>query len=369
MTKLSFKTYPLCLCLLILAVLANTPAAAALQRLQVGMQAPDFTLKEYGGETRKFSALKGEKLTAIVFWSTWSAKSSVVLARMQKLHDRYRDHGFAVIAVNADEQRISEQTIAGVKDLVEKLKLGYPVMLDHGLATFSEFGVIALPSTIIVDSGRIIRFELSGYPLEGAEEMADYIAAAIEGKKVAVMEKKSRQPASSAVRAFNMALTSMKSKRTAETAEIWLKKAIDADPDFTLPRISLAKLYTQRSAGALARRELEQALTREPANVMALCELGQVALNEGKLDEARQLLDKALASADSYPECYTYSALAHGRAGEMEKALQLFEEAARLTPRDPASLIAKGKLLEEKARIQEAATAYRQALEKILQSR
>ena len=317
----------------------------------------------------KFSQLKGEKLTAVVFWSTWSAKSGAVLARMQQLYDRYRDRGFAVIAVNADEQHITDQTINGLKETVDRLKLSYPVLLDPGLAAFNDFGVIALPSTVVVDAGRVVRYELSGYPLEGAENMAEFIAETIEGRKRGSAGTTSQHPSPAAVRAFNMAQTLLKSRQTADNAEIWLKKAIDADPDFLLPRISLARIYSQRRADAPARAELEQVLQREPANIMALCDLGLVALNEGKTGEAVILLEKALKTSDAVSECFTYAALAHGRTGDMGRAMKLFEEAARINPRDPAVLEYKGKLLEEKGRVPEAATAYRQALEKILQAR
>jgi tetratricopeptide (TPR) repeat protein len=102
---------------------------------------------------------------------------------------------------------------------------------------------------------------------------------------------------------------------------------------------------------------------------VALCNLGLIALNEGKTGEAVTLLEKALKASDAVPECYIYAALAHGRAGDMDKAMQLFEEAARISPRDPAVFEYKGKLLEEKSHVPEAAMAYRQALEKILQAR
>ncbi|WP_224985045.1 TlpA disulfide reductase family protein [Geomonas agri] len=369
MAKTTFMPTILFIGVLLVCGLANTPAAAALQRLQVGMQAPDITLKGIRGENRRFAELKGEKLTAVVFWSTWSSKSGEVLARMQKLYDRYRDRGFTVIAVNADEQNLSDQTITAVKAMVDKLALGYPVLLDQGLAAFNDFGVIALPSTVVVDGGRFVRFELSGYPLEGAEQLAEFIAETIEGRKPAATGTISRQPAPAAVRAFNMAKALQKSKYTADNAEMWLKKAVEADPEFLLARISLARVYSQRGADDRASTELKQVLQRDPANVMALCDFGLIALKQGKTGEAVTLLEKALKISNALPECTTYAALAHGRSGDMDKAMQLFEQAAQINPRDPVIYEYKGKLLEEKGRMPEAASSYLQALEKILQAR
>lgn len=369
MSKITTASMILFFTTLLLCGLANTQAAAALQSLQVGMQAPDSTLRGNNGKDTRLSQLKGEKLTAVVFWSTWSAKSEAVLARMQKLYDSYRGRGFVVIAVNADGLHITYQTTSGLKETVEKLKLSYPVLLDPGLTAFNDFGVIALPSTVIVDADRIVKYELSGYPLEGAEDMAGFITETIEGKKTTATDTTAHHPPPAAVRAFNMGRTLLKSRQTADNAEVWFKKALDADPDFLLPRISLARIYTQRRADALARAELEQVLQRQPANIMALCDLGLVALNEGKTGEAVTLLEKALKTSDAVSECYTYAALAHGRTGDMDKSMHLFEEAARINPRDPAVFEYQGKLFEEKSRIPEAAAAYRRALEKMLQAR
>src|SRR5690349_18393853 len=123
------------------AVFMFVPAGATLQGLQVGMEAPDFSLRSISGETRRFADLRGDKLTVVLFWSTWSKKSESLLVRMQKLHDKYHDKGFSVIAVNADDQRLSQQTTAEIARMTQQLKLSYPILLDHGLVAFHAYGI------------------------------------------------------------------------------------------------------------------------------------------------------------------------------------------------------------------------------------
>ena len=120
----------------ILGVVPFAPAAATLQGLQPGMEAPDFSLKTVTGEVKSFADLKGEKLTLLVFWSTWSPKSEKILARMQKLHEQYGGQGLSIIGVNADEQQISNQTIAAIQSLSATLRLGFPMLCDQGLTAF-----------------------------------------------------------------------------------------------------------------------------------------------------------------------------------------------------------------------------------------
>ena len=236
MSSKAIRSHCTALFLALSAMLTNTPAAAALQRLQVGMDAPNFSLKDVGGERKQFADLKGEKLTALVFWSTWSRKSAPLLVTMKKLQEQYRAKGLTVLAVNADDQNMNETHLAAVRETAAKLGLVFPMLLDQGLVSFNDYGVIALPTTVIVDSSRNVKYELSGFPLEGAAAIADFLAESLDGKKrPAALVRIGHQPKNTAVRAFNMANNSLKSKRLADSAELWFQKAIENDPEFVLP--------------------------------------------------------------------------------------------------------------------------------------
>ncbi len=214
------------------ALFFASAGGATLQGLQPGMEGPEFSLKTVGGEARSFADLKGEKLTMLVFWSTWSSKSEKALARMEKLYEKYQGQGLAIVGVNADEPRISDKTVADMKAVQEKLKIGFPMLLDQGLAAFHEYGVIALPTTIVLDKERVLRYELSGFPLVGAETLVDFVVATIEGKKTPRIEEKARyQPNKIALRFYNMGKTPLKSKRMAESAGIWFNRLCVAPPE------------------------------------------------------------------------------------------------------------------------------------------
>lgn len=351
-------------------VLLFAPAAATLQALQVGMEGPDFSLKNLGGETKTFADLKGEKLTVVVFWSTWSRKSEKVLARMQQLHERYKGQGLSIVAVNVDGQNISDSALGDIKAIQDRLKIGFPMLVDHGLAVFHDFGVIALPTIVIMDRERVIKYELSGYPLVGAEEMADFVVSTVEGKKAPVVEAKAGyQPNKSALRFYNMGKTTLKSKRMSDTAEMWFKKAVDADPQFVLPHLSLGKMYIQRGETAMAQGSFKEALAREPGNPIALCESGLILVNEGKGGEGAALFEAARKAEESYAPCYYYAGFAFGKEGKMEDALKMFDEAEKMNPNDYNLFLYKGKVLEGQKDPKKASDAYRKALEIILQMR
>lgn len=344
-----------------------TPAAATLQQLQVGMTVPDFSLKLISGETRTFDEIKGQKMTIIAFWSTWDKSSEKALARLQKLYLKYHEQGLAVVAVNADSQKISDTDMQQVRARVEKLGITFPLFIDHGLAYFHDVGVIALPTTVIVDKDRTITYELSGYPLVGAEEMADFVIAKLEGKnQTAVVAKKGYQPSKQALRFYNMGKNSLKSGRIADSAEIWFKKALEADSKFVLPHISLGKFYLQRGDNALAAAQFREALVKEPTHVIALCESALLMLNDGNFVEGQALLAQALKTDEYYTPCYYYAGFGYGKQGRLVDAARMFGEAEKLNPFDYNTHVYEGRVFEELKDLPKAADAYRKALETIL---
>jgi Tfp pilus assembly protein PilF/peroxiredoxin len=360
------RTVVLATLLAVYGIFLFSPAAATLQQLQVGMEAPDFSLPLISGEKKTFADLKGDKLTVLVVWSTWDKRSEQALARMQKLYRMYHDKGLSVVAINADGQKDSDAAMAQIRSKVEKLGLTYPVLTDNGLDFFHDIGIIALPTTVIVDKDRVIRYELSGYPLVGSEEMADFVTASIEGAKPVMAEKKGYQPTKSALRFYNMGKNTLKSGRMAESAEMWFKKAIEADPNFVLPHISLGRFYQQRGDKVLAGAQYKEALAKEPNQVIALCESALLLFDDNRLTEGQALLESALKADESYTPCYYYAGFAYGRQDKLDQALKMFDEAERINPLDYNLYVFKGRVFEGQKKQQEAVAAYRKALETIL---
>jgi len=319
------------------------------------------------GETKSFADVKGEKLTVLVFWSTWSAKSEELLARLQQLHETFKGQGFSIIGVNVDDQRMSEGTLAEIRTVSEKLKIGFLMLVDHGLTVFHDYGVIAVPTTVVMDKERIIKEELSGYPLVGSEALIDFIRTAMEGKSASVVESKAQyQPNKNAVRFYNMGKTTLKSKRMADTAEMWFKKSIEADPDFVLPYLSLGKVYLQRGDTAMAQREFRESLAREPSNPIALCELGMILVNEGKGEEGAALFEASRKAEESYAPCYYYAGYVYGKKGALDQAQEMFEEAEKANPFDYHTFVYQGMVFEELKDWQKAFVAYKKAIEIVL---
>lgn len=350
------------------ALLQSTISTSALKILGVGTEAPDFTLQDFSGDKQSFSTLKGDKLTLLLFWASWSRQSEKALKQVEKLHTQYKDKGLSVIGINVERQNINAETMAAIKGVADTLQLSFPNLIDPGLGTFHDYGVIAVPATVILDKDRKIRFEMSGFPLVGTREMLHFLAADIEGRTAPaeVAEKTGYQPDKKAVRSWNMGLKALKSKRMAHTAEMWFKKAISADPDFLLPHISLGTFYKEQGDLAQAREQFQQALTRKPDNAAALSKMGLLLMEEGSIPAAREMLEKAVKVDEAYTPGYYYLGYLTGKEGDPQKAAELFARAEEINPMDYRINVYRGMMFEEQNNLEQAATSYKNALKQVL---
>ena len=359
-----------CLILLVMTItlLQSGISASALQNLAVGTEAPDFTLQDFSGAKQGFSTLKGNKLTMVLFWATWSRQSEKALKEMEKLHQKYKSQGLSVIGINVERQTIDTQAMQDIKGTTNRLQISFPNLVDHGLITFHDYGIIAVPTTILLDKNRKIIFEMSGFPLVGNMDMIHFVTAAVEGKSAPaeVVKKTGYQPDKNAVRYWNMGVKALSSKRTTDTAETWFKKAISADPDFILPHLSLGTYYQEQGDFPQAKEQFQQALNRKPDNAAALSKMGLLLIDEGSNAAARTMLEKAIKADEAYVPSYYYLGYLTGKEGDMKKAAELFASAEEINPLDYRINMYRGKMFEDQNNLEQATTSYKNALKQLL---
>ncbi len=351
-----------------IALLQTSISVPALQTLGVGTEAPDFTLPNYSGAKQGFSTLKGNKLTILFFWATWSRQSEKALKEMEKLHQKYKSQGLSVIGINVERQTIDAQAFTDIKGTTERLQISFPNLVDHGLVTFHDYGVIAVPTTVILDKDRKIVFEMDGFPLVGTVDLLDFVTTTIEGKSspTEVAKKTGYQPDKIAVRAFNMGIKALSSKRTVQTAEMSFKKAITADPNFILPYLSLGTYYKDQGDLAQAKEQFQKVLTRKQDNVTAMCQMGLILTEEGSSAAARTMLEKAIKADEAYMPCYYYLGYLTGKEGDTKKAGEFFAKAEEMNPLDFQINVYRGKMFEDQNNLEQAATSYKKALKQLL---
>ena len=76
---------------------------------------------------------------------------------LDRLHQRYADTGFAVLGVNV------EGDAGPARELLAKVPVTFPVLIDEGQKVSELYDLEAMPSTIVIDRDGVVRFVHRGY--------------------------------------------------------------------------------------------------------------------------------------------------------------------------------------------------------------
>jgi cytochrome c biogenesis protein CcmG/thiol:disulfide interchange protein DsbE len=140
------------------ALVLNHPAIGA---DMVGKTAPALTAVDLEQQPAGLAALHGHAVL-VMFWATWCGPCRKEMPVVQAAYEKFRDRGFAVIAVNVSDDR------KDVERFVEKMGVKFPVVLDPDGDTAERFGVVALPTSYVIDAVGTVREEILGGDLNAA---------------------------------------------------------------------------------------------------------------------------------------------------------------------------------------------------------
>ncbi|MFC3039408.1 redoxin domain-containing protein [Virgibacillus xinjiangensis] len=129
--------------------------AEAQTGLDIGNQAPDFTLQRLNGEEIELSELRGQRVM-LNFWATWCPPCR---AEMPDMEEFYQNENVVVLAVNLTETESSRQ---GVEDFVEEYGLSFPVLLDEDTVVANAYAIQPVPTTYMIDSNGVIQYKAFG---------------------------------------------------------------------------------------------------------------------------------------------------------------------------------------------------------------
>jgi peroxiredoxin len=146
----------------ILAVAAGALIALAAPAGEPSGPAPQFTLQSRGGENVALSDFAGD-VVMVNFWASWCAPCLQEMPHLEALHRRYQSLGFTLLGVNVeDNPRAAERWLA-------ERPVSFEILYDRNNDISKLYGVIAMPTTVLIDRAGNQRFIHHGY-LPGYED-------------------------------------------------------------------------------------------------------------------------------------------------------------------------------------------------------
>lgn len=138
-------------CSIALLSMASTALA-----VNVDDMAPDFTLKRLDGTNLRLQELRGQ-VVLVNFWASWCGPCLQEMPLLDRMHQRYRDAGFAVLGVNVEGEEKPAREVAGETGVT------FPVLIDAGQKVSERYALEAMPSSVVIDRDGVVRYVHRGY--------------------------------------------------------------------------------------------------------------------------------------------------------------------------------------------------------------
>ena len=337
--------------------------SAAFKNVQVAQPPPAFALKDTSGKEWKSADVFGKGATVVIFWATWSPRSSEVIGDLEALRTKIGPEKIQVVTVNCEHPSISPADRENVAAIAKQAGYSGPVLLDDGLIAFNDYGTMALPSTLVVAADGKVSYLLAGYPSTLREDLADAVRKAAGLPTDAELRPVQEYvPKNHALMYYNLG-RQLAAKGQDEKAEAQLKISVEKDPDFKKSRIELGLIYKKTGRHDLALAEFERAKAIDPKDHEALYQLAVVSLQTGKFAEAGKIFEELLAEFPDREEFALGGALSAKYQAKDEDYRRGRAAAAKLFPADSRYVYEMGEVAETQKDYVLAAEFYRRALE------
>jgi tetratricopeptide (TPR) repeat protein len=295
-------------------VIITGSSVAAFKNVKIGEDAPKFNLKEIdSNESVSLDSYFTEnKVTIVIFWSTWSPRSQKQLGEFIKVKSEYGDKGVDIIAVNVEKEEATPEELNKMKEIQKELGVDFKMVLDSGLSIFNDYGVVAVPSTVLLDSEGVIKKTYDGYPTSALLDMKIDIEVMLgirePEKDVQVAEDKGPKILKKAKLRYGLG-RKLIDRGMASKAVRELEKSAEIDKNYDLPLVLLGEVYESeyRRVRKKAKKAekldkaidaFNRAIERNAINLFAYSGLVRVYSTQGKFKEADEAM-KTIIKEDS----------------------------------------------------------------------
>ncbi len=140
------------------ATLARFPSQDEMVRMDlVGTFAPPWKDVDTvsGAFPATLGALRG-RVVLLDFWATWCAPCRIVVPKLGALQGRYGAQGLSVLGVSTEEAQ-------DVALFAQRASMRYAVGVDRHAETTRSYGVVSLPTLVVIDRRGVVRDVAIGY--------------------------------------------------------------------------------------------------------------------------------------------------------------------------------------------------------------
>jgi cytochrome c biogenesis protein CcmG, thiol:disulfide interchange protein DsbE len=141
--------------LLLVGCVGSSPDGPA--RVEVGLPAPAYRSQTLDGDSVSL-ADRRDKVVLLNVWATWCHPCRTEIPELRAIQARYQARGLELIGVSVD----AEGNDDGIREFMKDFEMDYPIWRDPGERVSTQFLVIGVPATFLIDRKGILRWRKTG---------------------------------------------------------------------------------------------------------------------------------------------------------------------------------------------------------------
>lgn len=114
---------------------------------QQTVQSIDFSLKTIDGKEIQLKSYQGKKVVHLAFWATWCPSCLMEIPKLKNLYYAAENKPYEVLSINIG----MNDSIERVKQAQARYQLPYPILFDGRGEVSRSYGIIGVPTHIIID--------------------------------------------------------------------------------------------------------------------------------------------------------------------------------------------------------------------------
>lgn len=143
---------------------------------EVGQPAPEFTLPSLLDDKPVSLKQYAGKVIYLDFWASWCAPCRTSFPLLNKLHQKLKDQGFEVVAVNMDEDK------ANAEKFLKELPVSFTVLRDAKGEWADKYVIESMPTSFIIDKQGVIQNIHKGFASNDINELEQKIVQLLAKK-------------------------------------------------------------------------------------------------------------------------------------------------------------------------------------------
>lgn len=143
-------------------------------RVEIGQPAPNYRAVSLNGDSVSLGSQRGKVLLLNV-WATWCHPCRDEIPELRAVHAKYQGRGLELVGVSVDVDGAEEH----IREFMKEFEMSYPVWLDPDERVSTQFLVVGVPATFLIDKTGILRWRKTGPVQPGDTSLTNSIERAL----------------------------------------------------------------------------------------------------------------------------------------------------------------------------------------------